>query len=55
MVGIPYMGMTLLDHTELNALAAACGAEGRWTFFVIISPWRFKGATGSAVNPLAMF
>jgi kynurenine formamidase len=55
MVGIPYMGMTLLDHTELYALAAACAAEGRWTFFATVSPWRFKGATGSAVNPLAMF
>ncbi len=55
MVAIPYMGMTLLDHTELDDLAAACAAEGRWTIFVTAAPWRFKGATGSAVNPLAMF
>lgn len=55
MVAIPYLGMTLLDHAELDALAAACAAEGRWTFFVTAAPWRFRGATGSAVNPLAMF
>jgi kynurenine formamidase len=55
MVCIPYMGLTLLDHTELYGLAAACAAEGRWSFFVSAAPWRFKGATGAAVNPLAMF
>jgi kynurenine formamidase len=55
MVAIPYMGMTLLDQVELDALAAACAQEGRWTFFVTASPWRFKGGTGSPVNPLAMF
>ena len=55
MVVIPYMGLTLLDHAELNPLAAACAAEGRWSFFVTVAPWRPKGATGSAVNPLAMF
>jgi kynurenine formamidase len=55
MVGIPYMGLTLLDHAELDALAAACAQEGRWSFFVTVAPWRFKGATGSAVNPLALF
>jgi kynurenine formamidase len=55
MVGIPFMGLTLLDQADLDALAAACAAESRWTFFVTIAPWRFKGATGAAVNPLAMF
>lgn len=55
MVGIPYMGLTLLDHAELDALAQACAEERSWEFFVSVAPWRFKGATGSAVNPLAMF
>ncbi|UFN47741.1 cyclase family protein [Roseomonas sp. OT10] len=55
MVGIPYLGLTLLDHAELDGLAAACAEEGRWAFFVTVAPWRFKGGTGSAVNPLAMF
>jgi kynurenine formamidase len=55
MVAIPYLGMPILDNTELDALAAACAAERRWAFFVSIAPWRFKGATSSPVNPLAMF
>jgi len=55
MVGIPYLGLTLLDQAELDGLAAACAQEARWTFFVTAAPWRFQGATGSVVNPLAMF
>lgn len=55
MIGIPYMGLTLLDHAELDGLAKACAEEKRWSFFVSVAPWRFKGATGSIVNPLAMF
>jgi kynurenine formamidase len=55
MIGIPYMGLTLLDQAELDELAKACAEENRWAFFVTIAPWRFKGATGSIVNPLAMF
>jgi kynurenine formamidase len=55
MVGIPYLGLTLLDHAELDALAAACAEERRWTFFTTVAPWRFRGGTGSAVNPLALF
>jgi kynurenine formamidase len=49
------MGLTLLDQTKLDALSAVCAQEGRWAFFVTMAPWRFEGATGSAVNPLAIF
>ena len=55
MVGIAYMGLTLLDQAELNALAAACATERRWEFFLTAAPWRLKGGTGSVVTPLAMF
>jgi kynurenine formamidase len=55
MVLIPYLGMPILDNTDLDALAAACAEEGRWAFFVSVAPWRFRGATSSPVNPLAMF
>ncbi|MBJ8347146.1 cyclase family protein [Antrihabitans sp. YC2-6] len=55
MVLIPYFGMPILDNTDLDALAEACAAEQRWTFFVSVSPWRFKGATSSPVNPMAIF
>jgi kynurenine formamidase len=55
MVLIPYLGMPILDNTDLDALATACAEEGRWAFFVSVAPWRFKGATSSPVNPLAIF
>ena len=55
MVGIPYMGLTLLDQAELDELATACAQEGRWAFFVSAAPWRLKGGTGSVVTPLAIF
>jgi hypothetical protein len=55
MVGIVYVGLTLLDQAELDALAAACAGERRWEFFLTAAPWRLKGGTGSVVTPLAMF
>ncbi len=55
MVLIPYLGMPILDNTELDGLAEACAAEQRWAFFVSVAPWRFKGATSSPVNPIAIF
>jgi kynurenine formamidase len=55
MVGIPYMGLQILDNTELDGVAQACAQEGRWEFFLSVAPWRMRGATGSVVNPLAMF
>lgn len=35
MVGIVYLGLTLLDQSELDGLAAACAEENRWEFFRI--------------------
>jgi kynurenine formamidase len=55
MVLIPYLGMPILDNTDLDRLATACAEQGRWAFFVSVAPWRFKGATSSPVNPLAIF
>lgn len=55
MVALPYLGLPLLDNAELEALSRVCAEERRWEFFVSIAPWRFKGATSSPVNPLAMF
>jgi hypothetical protein len=55
MIGIPYMGLALLDHAELDALSQACQDEQRWEFFLTIAPWRLKGTTASPVNPLAIF
>jgi kynurenine formamidase len=55
MVAIPYLGLPLLDNADLEVLSVQCAQQRRWEFFVSIAPWRFKGATSSPVNPLAIF
>jgi kynurenine formamidase len=55
MIAIPYMGLPLLCIAGLDEISAACAEEGRWHFLITIAPWRFKGATSSPVNPLAIF
>lgn len=55
MVALPYLGLPLLDNADLEALGLHCAQEKRWQFLVSIAPWRFKGATSSPVNPLALF
>jgi kynurenine formamidase len=54
-VGIVAMGLWLVDNCNLEALAATCRELGRWEFSLTIAPLAFVGATGSPVNPLAMF
>ena len=54
-VGIPHLGLPLVDNAELDALATTCERLGRWEFFLVIAPWRLQGTTGAPVNPLAIF
>lgn len=54
-IGIVAMGLFLLDNCNLEELAARCAQAGRWTFLLQFAPLRFIGATGSPVNPLAVF
>jgi kynurenine formamidase len=54
-VGIAAMGLWLLDNCNLEPLAAACAEYGTHAFEWIIAPLPFVGATGSPVNPLAVF
>ena len=49
------MGVHLLDNLELARLAAACAARGRWEFLFSVAPLRIERATGSPVNPVAVF
>jgi hypothetical protein len=49
------MGVHLLDNLELSRLAAACAARGRWEFLFSVAPLRIERATGSPVNPVALF
>ena len=43
------------NDADLETLSRVCAEERRWEFFVSVAPWRFKGATSSPVNPLAVF
>lgn len=54
-IGIPYLGLPLVDNAELDELAATAQRLGTWEFLLVIAPWRLTGATSSPVNPLALF
>jgi kynurenine formamidase len=54
-IAIPTMGLWLLDHCDLEALAIACSAKRRWEFQFVLAPLPIEGATGSPVNPVAIF
>ncbi len=49
------LGVALLDHCELGALAAECARRGVWEFAFVAIPLVVAGSTGSPVNPLAIF
>jgi kynurenine formamidase len=49
------MGTPILDNLELDELARAAAQRRRWTFLFALTPLRIQGATGSPVNPLALF
>ncbi len=48
------MGLTQGQNWDLDALAAACAADGEWTFLLEASPLPFTGGVGSPVNPVAV-
>jgi kynurenine formamidase len=54
-IGLVAMGLFLLDNCDLEELAHKCESSGRWTFSFQLAPLRFVGATGSPVNPIAVF
>jgi kynurenine formamidase len=54
-VGIVGMGLWLIDAANCEELAQVCERLGRWEFMFNVAPLRFKNATGSPVNPLAIF
>lgn len=49
------MGMPLFDNLDLEALAREALARERWTFLFVAAPLPIEHATGSAINPLAIF
>jgi kynurenine formamidase len=54
-VGLVAMGLWLLDNVNLEDLVDHCRLTGRYEFLFVVSPLRLVGATGSPVNPLAVF
>ncbi len=54
-IGIPHMGLWLVDNCNLEELAAACAQRRRWEYLLAVAPLRFRYATGSPVNPIAVF
>ena len=54
-VGITAMGLWILDNANLEEAAEACRQRNRWEFLVSIGPLRLHHATGSRVNPIAVF
>ena len=55
LVGIVAMGLWIVDNCNLERLAATCADLGRYEFMLVVAPLSFEGATGSPVNPLAIF
>ena len=49
------MGTPILDNCDLEDLSRAAAERQRWEFLVTLAPLRISGATGSAVNPVAVF
>ena len=54
-VGMPALGLWLIDNMNLEELSRACEQRNQWEFMLVLAPLRFKGATGSPANPLAVF
>ncbi len=53
-LALVYMGMILGENFELDALAEACAAAGRWEFLFAGQPLPLRGGVGGPVNPMAV-
>jgi hypothetical protein len=49
------LGIPLVDRASLTALSATARELGRWEFLSVIAPLPIPAASGSPVNPLAIF
>ena len=49
------LGMPIFDNLDLESLAEEASSTGRATFLFVAIPLRVSGATGSPLNPLAVF
>jgi kynurenine formamidase len=53
-IGTAVMGLWQVDNANLEAIARTCEELGTSEFAVVISALPFVGATGSAINPIAL-
>jgi kynurenine formamidase len=49
------MGLQLFDNLDLEAVAEEAAKRRQWTFLLTAAPLAVDGATGSPLNPLAVF
>jgi kynurenine formamidase len=49
------MGLHLMDWLHFEDLVAVCEELNRWSFLCVVAPLRLRAATGSPVNPIAIF
>ncbi len=54
-IGIPAMGMQLIDNCDFGALSEKCAELRTWEFLLTVAPLRLPGGTASPVNPIALF
>jgi kynurenine formamidase len=54
-VALCAMGMWVIDNLDLEDVSEACARYGRGAFLVTVAPIKLKNATGSPVNPIAVF
>jgi kynurenine formamidase len=48
------LGVAFSEICDLEKLAAACAADGKWDFFYVAAPLKINRASGSPVNPVAI-
>jgi kynurenine formamidase len=49
------LGIHVLDRADLEALSEAAASRNRWEFMLTVNPLALPNATGTPVNPIAMF
>jgi kynurenine formamidase len=54
-LGIPLLGLCLIDNVNPERLVAACAEERRHEFLFVALPLRVPGSTGSPCQPVAIF
>ncbi len=52
---LPYFGLAIVHNAVTARLADICKQEGNYQFLLIVVPLYIPGASGSPVNPLAVF